>query len=415
MPQGRWHVWRGTAGIARFAALIAVSLLAVGCVRQSEQGEQSPPPSSGKPPLVSVRVAPRSAALTVAVHCGYRVLAGRDGRRVLDRVTTVLTATTAVAEADGIRLGAKKYAGDAIEIVPDYDGHLKLGVRHYRGSIQLVRDGGGLIAVNVVDMEKYLRGVVPSEVPSHWKTACLRTQAVAARTYALYRRMLAPKHRAFELYDGQNDQVYRGCDAETAATNAAVRETRGVVLTYKGRVFKAYFSSTCGGVTANCNEVLGYRRIEPLAGGVKCPDCRLVASPEKFAWGTVAVDKAGALAALKVRYSQAFRGFRSPYRVTPLGRSVTGGPVWLDFADAAGHTARVRAGDFRLVVGPGQLRSVNATVVDTGERIEFRNGRGWGHGVGLCQCGAEGMARKGAKYTAILARYYPGSRLARVY
>ena len=101
--------------------------------------------------------------------------------------------------------------------------------------------------------------------------------------------MVAPREGPFQLYYGQNDQVYRGCGSETAATNAAVADTRGIVLTCGGRVFKAYFSSTCGGVTANCKEVLGHSPvIPPLAGGVACPYCRAVASPAKLRWGPVA-------------------------------------------------------------------------------------------------------------------------------
>jgi stage II sporulation protein D len=406
MPHGRRH-WQ----VGCLAVAAAGWVVAGGCVRQTEEAGAS---GSGRPPLVTVRLADRAASVTVAVHCGYRVLAGRGGRQVIESVAGAMPAATVFADAAGIRVGSKTYAGEAIEIVPDRDGWLQVGSRHYRGSLQLIRQGGGVTVVNVVDAEKYLAGVVPGEMPSGWRPAALRAQAVAARTYALYQRMHAPADRVYQLQDGQMDQVYKGCDGETRATSEAVADTRGLVLTCDGRIFKAYFSSTCGGITASAAEVLGYARTPPLAGGVQCPYCRQVAEPRRFGW-TASVNKHAALAALRTKYPTAFADFREPYRVSPVGRSVTGGPLWLDFADASGRTARLRAGDFRLAVGPSNVLSVNATVVDAGGTVEFRDGRGWGHGAGLCQCGAEGMARQGQSYGEILRHYYPGARLTRVY
>ena len=116
----------------------------------------------------------------------------------------------------------------------------------YRGELQVFPNGGGVAVVNVVSLERYLRGVVPWEMPHRWNPEALKAQAVAARSYAL----ATLKHgQAFDLYADTRDQVYGGIRAETDATNRAVGATAGQILTYRGRVALAYYSSTSGGRT----------------------------------------------------------------------------------------------------------------------------------------------------------------------
>jgi stage II sporulation protein D len=128
---------------------------------------------------------------------------------------------------------------------------LRLG-RRYRGTIQVDLSGGRLRAINVVGLEQYLYGVVPAEVPDDWPAEVLKTQAVAARTYALATRKIGA---AFDLFPDVRSQVYRGIDEEEASTNEAVDETAGNVLTYRGRLATTYFFSTSGGRTASVADV----------------------------------------------------------------------------------------------------------------------------------------------------------------
>ena len=128
---------------------------------------------------------------------------------------------------------------------------LRLG-RRYRGAIQVDVVGGRLRAINVVGLEQYLYGVVPSEVPDDWPAEVLKAQAVAARSYAVSTRKLGG---AYDLFPDVRSQVYRGIDEEEATTNEAVQETGGEVVMYQGRVARTYFHSSSGGRTASATDV----------------------------------------------------------------------------------------------------------------------------------------------------------------
>jgi stage II sporulation protein D len=125
--------------------------------------------------------------------------------------------------------------------------------RRYRGSIQVDAVGTSLRAVNLVGLEQYLYGVVPSEMPYTWLPEALKAQAVAARSYALATR----KNGAFDLYPDTRSQVYLGLDHERPSTNAAVDATAGKVVLYEGQVAKTFFFSTSGGRTASAEDVWG--------------------------------------------------------------------------------------------------------------------------------------------------------------
>jgi stage II sporulation protein D len=125
--------------------------------------------------------------------------------------------------------------------------------RRYRGSIQVDVTGERLRAINMVGLEQYLYGVVPSEMPYTWLPEALKAQAVVARSYALATR----KTGAFDLYPDTRSQVYLGIDHEKPTTNAAVDATAGKVVLYEGEVAKTFFFSTSGGRTASAEDIWG--------------------------------------------------------------------------------------------------------------------------------------------------------------
>jgi stage II sporulation protein D len=136
--------------------------------------------------------------------------------------------------------------------------------RRYRGTIQVDVDSGRLRAINLVGLEQYLYGVVPSEMPFGWAPEALKAQAVVARSYALAVRKAGP----FNLYPDTRSQVYLGLDHEKPSTNAAVDATSGKVLLYQGAIAKTYFFSTSGGRTASSEDVWG----TPIPYLVSVPD-----------------------------------------------------------------------------------------------------------------------------------------------
>src|SRR5688572_24221774 len=118
----------------------------------------------------------------------------------------------------------------------------------YRGSIEVSLDGGGVTAINEIDMDSYLRGVVAGEMPSTWPLEALKVQAVAARTYALATRKTSG---SFDQYPDTRSQVYRGVTGESVRSDAAVAATAGQVVTYDGVPAVTYYFSTSGGHTEN--------------------------------------------------------------------------------------------------------------------------------------------------------------------
>ena len=186
---------------------------------------------------------------------------------------------------------------------------LQLG-RRYRGSIQVDVANGKLRAVNVVGLEQYLYGVVPSEMPFGWAAEALKAQAVVARSYALATKRAGP----FDLYPDTRSQVYLGYDHEKPSSNAAVDATAGKVLLYDGQVAKTYFFSTSGGRTASAADVWG----TSIPYLVSVPDPYDSISPY-HTWGPVAFT--GARLGKVLRAGGAIRDVRTV--VNPSGRVTT--------------------------------------------------------------------------------------------
>jgi stage II sporulation protein D len=172
-------------------------------------------------------------------------------------------------------------------------GTSPLQLKHlYRGSLQVDVAAGKLRAINVVGLEQYLYGVVPSEMPYTWAPEALKAQAVVARSYALATR----RSGAFDLYPDTRSQVYLGIEHERPSTNAAVDATAGKVVLYQGEVAKTFFFSTSGGRTASAEDVWG----EPVPYLVSVPDPYDSISPH-HTWGPVAYTGAGLAKRLKLK------------------------------------------------------------------------------------------------------------------
>ncbi|HEY6084934.1 MAG TPA: SpoIID/LytB domain-containing protein, partial [Nitrospira sp.] len=136
------------------------------------------------------------------------------------------------------------------------------------GLVHVIRRGEGFLVINQVDLEEYVKGVVPAEVNSSWHPEMLKAQAVAARTYALYQQMLSAT-RDYDVAASVQDQVYRGKQGIDAAVLRAVEETRGLVLTYQDAPIYAAFSSTAAGLTEDAMNV--WSKDYPYLKGVECP------------------------------------------------------------------------------------------------------------------------------------------------
>ncbi len=143
---------------------------------------------------------------------------------------------------------------DYVVIKPDGAGFISAKNKWYRGFFILYNKNGALTVVNNVDIENYIRGVVPSEMPSSWNYEAHKAQAIAARSYALA-NLGKRANSGYDLKDTPEDQAYGGASAEAARTNKAVTETSGIVLIYDLKIIPAYYSASAGGQTSSSSDV----------------------------------------------------------------------------------------------------------------------------------------------------------------
>ncbi|NJL85320.1 MAG: SpoIID/LytB domain-containing protein [Leptolyngbyaceae cyanobacterium SM1_1_3] len=171
-----------------------------------------------------------------------------------------------VADYDSGQVAFGDWEGDAFWVEPDAGGYVYIGDRWYRGRVLVMPTSSGLIAINYVDLEAYLYSVLGGEMPTSWPIQALQAQAVAARSYALYKRQTA-SNALYDVGGTTTWQVYRGLTDETESTHIAVDATAGQVLTYGGQIIEAVFHSSSGGYTENVEDV--WMQPLPYLRGVK--------------------------------------------------------------------------------------------------------------------------------------------------
>jgi len=312
-----------------------------------------------------------------------------------------------------VRIGAAKNALDLWRrskdtIVISSSGLLDVQGRRYRGEIRaFIIPDTGMVVVNRLTLEQYLYGVVPAEIgPIKPETfEAVKAQAVAARSFTLT-RLTRRRGLGYELYDSYlRDQEYQGADREVVLGNKAVDETKGEALIYNDEVAMALYHGNCGGVTADGSEPY-------LKSVFDTPGNRPGAEPfcalsSNFSWRcTVSQDSIERLL-MKLKGGKIkprVRGFslekdRGAKRVKKIRFQTDQGEIVVD------------GSEFRFALG---LKSTFFQMKLHARRFNFE-GRGWGHGVGLCQDGAIEMARKGYHYRQILNHYYPALRIKKLY
>jgi stage II sporulation protein D len=320
---------------------------------------------------------------------------------------------------DTLVLGSRRVTiDDFCDLVPERNGSVALEYRYYRGSLRLHRTADGqLVAVNHVRIEDYLKGVLRGELPNNFSAEAYKALAVAARTYALFERYSAAGQKKWDLAADEKSQMYLGRAAETGKAVEAAQATRGVVLTANmgsrgWKIFPAYFSSTCGGKTqaGRCVAANLDPRITPLRGGVNCIGCSI--SP-RYRWPDVVISDAEVTQALN-KSALVPRPFQRVTAINILGWE-NNRITKVEVVDRTGQRLILSGVQFRLIIGPARVPSTWCKIRSENEQFVFYDGHGFGHGVGLCQYGAEGMARKGYTAYEILLHYYPGAKLVKAF
>jgi stage II sporulation protein D len=338
----------------------------------------------------------------------------------------------AVPSGGGIALQPPSRVGPApsemLAVVATDPGALvPVNGRSYRGVVEIVRDTAGLTVVNRLLLESYLLGVVSAEMGrrNQAEFEALKAQAIVSRTYAI-RNLRRRAALGFDLHAGVSDQVYVGIGEETPEGRDAVGLTRGQVLTFGGAPIDAFYYSTCGGRTADGPEAFRAASRPYLRSFADVDEhgqayCRI--SP-RYRWRE---EWTGiALRTILRRTLPATVGVRAD-------RADEVRDVWVAQRTGSGRVGRLgitlRA-DHVMVEGPvvrqvlrpasgDLLRSAAFTLsaARSGPEITrlVADGSGAGHGVGMCQWGAVGRSRAGQDYQRILAAYFPGATLERLY
>jgi stage II sporulation protein D len=334
-----------------------------------------------------------------------------------------------VKAGDALSIGDKVFSENPVTVVPEEDGSIEVeysrdargnpvrpgGVR-YKGTliIHLLPDRK-LALVNEVDLEDYLKGVVGKEMNLSEGVEALKTQLIAARTYAVKEQSLERVRRVkgekFDLYDDERSQMYGGLERATAWAEKLVDETRGMFLVYEGKLVRTFYSSACGGHTEPAWEVLGEEteKMAPLAG-TACEYCQRRAI---YRWKEpVVISKKEIVEKCLPKELQDKR-----IKSVDVTKTLPGGHA-LEVSVTLENSSRVvklhALNDFKRNVAARLRSTLWDRIEDKGDSISII-GRGYGHGAGLCQVGAYEMAKDGKSATQILEYYFPGAKVQKLY
>ncbi len=363
-------------------------------------------------------------------------LTGTGGLKVVDQSSGEVIGTSSPGQtwkmqAKGAWIDVSAPGGAAqglytgpIQVSPTArEGRIKVSDREYRGSMEVSNKNGKLTVVNMLDVENYLRGVVPPEIGKlkEDRIEALKAQAVAARTYTVS-NLGRRKALGFDLYSTVADQVYHGYSAEWAVADRAISETRGVIATYEGKPIAAQYSSTCAGETESIEDAWGGEPVPYLrsvqdryrGSGDFCSHSPVYTWRVEWNKQTLENILATRLPGLDSRK----RGEFSLRDMDIKQRSPTGRVQLLEIKSNHGTTTlrgdRIRSALRRPVQGQPMLRSTKFDLKFRQNTVVAEGG-GYGHGIGMCQMGAIGMAGQGYKYDRILKHYYRGIELKRMY
>jgi len=304
---------------------------------------------------------------------------------------------------NGLELGAEKLDLEGICIETVSNAAILINKRKFRGVMDIIiKSDKTLLLVNHVDIEEYLCGVLYHEVSHLWPIEALKAQAIASRTFALYQHEVN-KDKEYDLTNTTYSQVYGGATSEKYRTNKAVIKTYGEVMTYDGKLFPAYFHACCGGSTEDADKL--WKTNLPVLKGGLCPYC--THSPH-FNWSRK-------VSIWLVRKKLMENGYKCG-KITsfePSAYDVSGRVTDIIIKTTQGNLT-IPSNKLRIMISPTLIKSTNFTVKLDKEFLYFE-GKGWGHGVGLCQWGAYGMAKEGFKAEEILDFYYPNNSIADIW
>ncbi|MFN8857571.1 MAG: SpoIID/LytB domain-containing protein [Planctomycetaceae bacterium] len=361
-----------------------------------------------------IRVALREQpvdALTLEIDAPYRIRAV-GGKSVLMRGAR-LASCRVVVDEKGLRVGGTRLDAEGVEIEVDRSPAIWVGGNEYRGRVRLYRRDKRVLPVNVLPLEQYIAGVVDSEMPAAFPREARRAQAIVARTYALYQVEQAPRGAVYDLFASTRSQKYQGYQyrgeknrllaGESDSSREIAESTRGVVGQHDGGLFCTYYCAVCGGKTVEGSGV--FKDAAPVLSPVTCDGCR---DARLYRW-EAEVTKREAESALRPLLGREGKKLGTVKSLQAVRKGSRGASSQYVVRDDR-QSFQVTGAALRQALGSKGLYSPNFDVQDKGQTLLF-SGRGHGHGVGLCQWGARGMAQRGATAEQIFRHYYAGAVL----
>jgi len=301
----------------------------------------------------------------------------------------------AVASGQSVEIDRRFAAGFRLTS----DAPIRMNGRDYPATLEIVRYGGGLAIVNELRLEEYVVGVLRAETSEKWPAETLRAQAIVARTYAAFLRSSSAA-RPYDVVATTTHQVYAGRVPASSPIWDAVRDTAGRVLLLDGELFPAFYHSASGGYTEDPRLVFAAPNMPALKG---IRDDFSSAAP--YSYWTLDLKLSDLSDVLRRNGYDV--GSVTAIEVTERTQSLRVSSLTIHGTRGA---ARLRGNDFRRMVGYETIKSTLFAVALDGAIARF-SGRGYGHGVGMSQWGAKGMAEQGYTAEKILEYYYPGTKL----
>jgi len=339
---------------------------------------------------------PKQFSLTM--NGKYDLINSITGERI---VTLENKSANFILENGKIKIDNQGLFSGNIEIKNLSNGIVKFDKYNYAGDFVVVAATNKLLLINKLQVEIYLEGVLPNEISPSWNIEAIKAQAVAARTFAYYYKQ-KNTNLPYDLKSDTLSQVYTGLTGINEIFSEAIDSTQNQVIIFNNKIIAAYFHSACGGHTEDAEKV--WERRVPYLKGVPCNYCK--AAPY-YKWEAEFTENE-----IIEKFESAGIHFTDiaailPERVSSSGR-------WSSIKIIGKPKSIVINGNrFRLILGEEKLRSTKFKIRHLRKKWTIY-GEGWGHGVGMCQWGARGMADKGYKYYQILRYYFRGTKIVKI-
>lgn len=394
--------------------------------------------------MLSVMLGEGLSAATLSATGAYELVDGNEGRSL--RKMSANSSIEVKISGGAMYLGGDKVASRIVTLRTSDDNQVVYNGTSYRGQLRLVYNGSGIQVLNIVSLEDYAKGVLPSEMSPSWQPEALKAQAVAARTFALYNK--GKGHSASSGYDlcsSSHCQVYSGTAAETSTTNQAVDETYGQIMQYNNQPIYAAFHASSGGATENSEDVWG--NYLPYLRSVTDDDSKspyhnwtskfTVAQVEKkLSSAGKGVGNLQSIALVPVTGSGSVTGRSASGRAYGVKFIGTNGDITLT-SEQVRRTFGLKSAMFNVRTERSAqipVKGQKKTAVSNGKTVDAKpaamnngamklqgvdnvvfEGHGFGHGLGMAQYGANAMAAAGSSYDVILHHYYTNIVIQEIY